>query len=80
MGIETQVWSPDGTTMLAILDGAAAVNWTDLLGDVGNGSCNLSIYDPKYTPGNVAKGNLVKFCLNGTAVFAFFNTAPKLVK
>ena len=79
MGIETQVWSPDGTSMLAILDGASSVRWTDLLGDVGSGSCTLSIYDPKYSLGNVQKGNLIKFVLNGSPAFAFFNTAPKLV-
>jgi len=76
--IEVQVFSPDGTTMLAILDGASNVQWTDMLGDVGSGSCQLSIYDPKYTAQNVAKGNLVKFVLNGTAVFAFYLWAPKL--
>lgn len=78
MSIEVQAFSPDGTTMLAILDGASSVQWTDLLGDVGSGSCVLSIYDPKYTAGNVAKGNLIKFVLNGSPAFAFFNTAPKL--
>lgn len=76
MTIEVQSWSPDGTTMLAILDGASSVQWTDLLGDVGSGSCQLSVYDPKYA--YCTKGNLVKFLLNGTPAFAFFNTAPKL--
>ena len=66
--------------MLAVLDGASNVRWTDILGDVGClGSCKLSIYDSKYTPAIVQKGNLVKFVLNGTPAFAFFNTAPKLV-
>ena len=76
--LEVQVWAPDGTTMLDILDGASSVAWTDLLNDVGSGSCQLSIYNSKYTPANVRKGNLIKLCLNGAPVFAFFNTSPKL--
>ena len=79
MSIEVQLWTTDGTTMLAVLDGASSVQWSDLLGDVGSGSCTLSVYDSKYPL--VQKGSLVKFCLGSPPVpaFAFFNTAPKLV-
>jgi hypothetical protein len=73
--IETQVWTPDGLTMTAILGDASSAQWTDLLGDVGSGSVDVSLYDPKLP--FCLEGALVKFCLGGVPVFAFFNDSPK---
>ena len=93
MGIEVQIFDgANPTTRLAVLDGAANVQWTDLLNDVGTGTVDLSLYDSKAISTLTRKGNLVKICLAypssiatgsqpGTPVpvFGFFNTAPKLV-
>jgi hypothetical protein len=62
--------------MLAILDGAASVRWTDIVADVGAGSLVLSTADPKV--GYCSEGNLIKIALGGTAVFSYFIEAPVL--
>ena len=77
-GLAVQVWSADASAMLAILGNVSDVGWTDLFCGVGSGSCRLSIYDSACTAGNVAQGNLIKLCLEGSPVFAFFNTSPVL--
>jgi hypothetical protein len=93
MGIEIQIFDgANPTNMLAVLDGAANTQWTDLLNDVGTGTTDLSFYDAKAIASLTQKGNLVKICMaypssiaTGSQpgapvpVFGFFNTAPKLV-
>jgi hypothetical protein len=93
MPLEIQVFDgANPTNMLAVLDGAANTQWTDLLNDVGTGTTDLSFYDAKAISSLTQKGNLVKICMAypssiatgsqpGTPVpvFGFFNTAPKLV-
>jgi hypothetical protein len=93
MPLEIQIYDgANPTNMLAVLDGAANTQWTDLLNDVGTGTTDLSFYDAKAIASLTQKGNLVKICLAypssiatgsqpGTPVpvFGFFNTAPKLV-
>jgi hypothetical protein len=93
MPLEIQIFDgANPTNMLAVLDGAANTQWTDLLNDVGTGTTDLSFYDAKAIASLTQKGNLVKICLAypssiatgsqpGTPVpvFGFFNTAPKLV-
>ena len=91
MPLEIRVFDgANPTNMLAVLDGAANTQWTDLLNDVGTGTTDLSFYDAKAIASLTQKGNLVKICMAypsatgsqpGTPVpvFGFFNTAPKLI-
>ena len=75
--LEVSVWDGYSTiTELAILDGVGTVKWTDVLGDVGSGSCELSAYDPKVS--YVSEGNLIKVSLGGQYVFGWFIEAPVL--
>jgi len=77
--IEVSVWSgATPTNEMAILEGASSAQWTDLFGDVGAGSCELSFYDAKATALNMAEGNLIQFALGGIPIFGFFSEAPIL--
>lgn len=78
--LEVSVWDPTNpsnpTGKLAILESASSAQWTDLLADVGAGSCEISGYDPKVL--SAAEGNLIKFSLGGVPVFGYFIDAPVL--
>jgi hypothetical protein len=78
--IEVQVWDPSNpiapSGMQSILQGASGASWTDTLGAVGSGSVKCSAFDAKAAA--VQQGSLIKFCLGGVPVFAFFNTSPVL--
>lgn len=93
MGLEVQIYDgANPTNLLAILDGAKNVSWTDLFNDIGAGTVDLSLYDLKAVPALTQKGNLVKICMAYPSslatgkvpdapvpVYSFFNNAPKLV-
>ena len=78
--LEVQCWDPSNPVapsgMLSILQNASDATWTDMLGAVGSGSVKCSVFDAKAAA--VQQGSLIKFCLNGSPVFAFFNTSPVL--
>jgi hypothetical protein len=80
-GIEVRVYDGAHPQLeLAILEGAAGMQWTDIYLDLGTGRCELAASDPKASL--AVEGNLIKFCLApvpGAApvpVFAYFIEAP----
>ena len=73
--LEVSVWSSP-TNMLDILDGAASVQWLDMFGDVGAGSCEISKSDPKATTMNMRQGNIVQCSIGGTPVFGYLVESP----
>jgi hypothetical protein len=77
--IEVDVYGPDGTTMLDTLQNAYQVKWQDVLDDVGSGSFTINAHDPKATTTNLAKGNIVKFKLDGSYRFGFIMEEPEWI-
>lgn len=78
--IEVDIYDGDNpATMLATMEGAREVGWTDPFGDVGSGSFLLSVDDPKATALLLQSGNLVKIKLAGSYVYSFWIENPKVV-
>lgn len=76
--IEVDVYDGDDLgTMIATLEGAVDVGWTDPFGDVGSGSLRLAVADPKATATIIRSGNLVKCKLGGVYRYAYWIENPK---
>lgn len=78
--IEVDVFDGDDiATMLATLEGARNVGWSDPFGDIGSGRFLLSVADPKATGTIIRSGNLVKFKLGGVYRYSAWIENPKVV-
>jgi len=79
LGMEVTAW--DGatpSTQLAVLQGAKSVRFQHVLNDVGSGSFQLAIGDPKAVSANIREGTLIKVRTRGLERFGFFVEAPKM--
>jgi len=78
--LEVTVWDgANPANMLAELQNASSIHVQHILSDIGSGSFQIAVDDPKATTANIREGNLVKVRLNGVDVFPYFIEAPKQV-